>query len=101
MVEELKKLLKSEKTEKILTKWIEATMNKLKTIDTEILTSDAYLVFLRARSLVLGVDVEKVFEDLGEVWAAILKGIWKTYTGQWPAMVEFISNSTSTLLFLK
>ena len=92
MVEELKKLLKSEKTENTLTKWTVATMNKLKSIDTETLTSDTYLVFLRARSLVLGVDIEKVLEDLDEVYAAILKGIWETYTGQWPAMAEFISN---------
>jgi len=92
MIEELKKLLKSEKTEKILTKWTVVIMNKLKTIDTEKLTSESYLVFLRARSLVLGVDLEKVFEDLDEVYATFWRGVWKTYTGQWPAMVEFISN---------
>ena len=92
IVEELKKLLRSEKTEKIVTNWLKGIQKKLQTIDTEKLTSDSYLVFLRARSLVLGVDLEKVFEDLNEVYAFILKGMWQTQTGQWPAMVEFISN---------
>jgi len=91
-LDELKKVLKSEKTEEQVTKWVNGMNNKIKTIDTNKLTSDAYLVFLRARSLVLGVDVEKVFEDLNEVYASIIKGLWLTKTGQWPAMVEFISN---------
>ena len=92
MAQELKKLIKSEKTEQIVTKLMSSMKSKLLTIDTDKLTSKAYLVFLRTRSLVLGVDVEKVFEDLNEVHLLISKGIWQTYTGQWPAMVEFITN---------
>ena len=91
-LDELKKVLKSEKTEHQVTKWLNGMTNKIKTIDADKLTSDTYLVFLRARSLVLGVDIEKVFEDLNKVYSSIIKGLWLTKTGQWPAMVEFISN---------
>jgi len=92
LVDELKKVLKSEKTEQLVKNWVNGMVTKLKTIDTNKLTSDSYLVFLRARSLVLGVDVEQVFEDINKVMGQIMRGIWLTETGQWPAMVEFISN---------
>jgi len=92
MVKEVVKLLKSEKTEKIITNVVKAVKSKLETIDIDKLTAHTYLTFLRSRSLVLDVDIEKVFEDLDEVHKLIAKGLWKIHTGQWPAMVKFISN---------
>jgi len=91
-LDELKKVLKSEKAEQQVTQWLNGINNKIKTIDTDKITSDTYLVFLRARSLVLGFDIEKVLEDINNVYSSISKGLWLTKTGQWPAMVEFISN---------
>merc|ERR1711970_530388 len=92
MVKEVVMLLKSEKTEKIVTNVIKAVKSKLETIDIDKLTGHTYLTFLRSRSLVLDVDIEKVFEDLNEVHKLIMKGLWEIHTGQWPAMVKFISN---------
>eukprot|EP00092_Neocalanus_flemingeri_P023028 GFUD01024962.1.p1 GENE.GFUD01024962.1~~GFUD01024962.1.p1 ORF type:complete len:530 (+),score=98.57 GFUD01024962.1:222-1592(+) len=92
MAQELKKLIGSEKTEKIVTKLLSSIKSKMLTIDTDKLTSHAYFVFLRSRSLVLAVKVEKAFEDLNEVDLLISKGLWETYTGKWPAMVNFITN---------
>merc|ERR1711970_438868 len=92
MVKEVVMLLKSEKTEKIVTNVIKAVKSKLETIDIDKLTGHTYLTFLRSRSLVLDVDIEKVFEDLNEVHKLIMKGLWEVHTGQWPAMVKFISN---------
>jgi len=92
LVEEIVKLLKSEKTEKIVISVMKAVQSKLRTIDTDKLTANTYLTFIKARSLVLDVDIEKVFEDLNEVHKLIMKGLWEIHTGQWPAMVKFISN---------
>jgi len=92
LVEEVVKLLKSEKTEKIVIKVIESIKSKLKTIDIDKLTYHKYLLDLRSRTLVLDVDIEKVFEDLNEVHKLIMEGLWKIHTGQWPAMVKFVNN---------
>ena len=92
MIEELKKIIKSEKTEILVTKLVVAIKMKLMTVDIDKLTSKLYLVFLKSRSLVLGVKIDKLFSDLNEVHLLIRKGFWQTYTGQWPAMVKFITN---------
>ena len=92
MTKELKLLIKSEKTETLLMKWGKTLQDKMNTIDFDLLTSKDYLIFLKARALVLGVDVHQVFEDLNEVHVQLQKGFWEMRTGQWPELVQFISN---------
>jgi len=99
-INEVKELLKSENTEQMITSWFNAIKAKLITVDKDALQSETYLLFLRARTLLLGIDIEQVFENLKKVDRTIQKGWWMTLTGKWPAMVDFI-NSFFTHTFME
>jgi hypothetical protein len=85
-------LLKSAHTEADVKQLVSIVIAQLNKVDTDSLTLDIYRALLNARSLVLKVDVKKVFSNLNELMQTMQYGLWKMYTGQWPEMVEFVSN---------
>jgi len=68
-----------------------ALKKAFKKTDFDTLTAKLLLTFLKSRSLVLGVDISKIFYDLDKVHQAIGEGWYAVREGQWPEMVEFIS----------
>merc|ERR1711935_31528 len=71
-------------------KVLESVNAAVKRTDFDEITSKLFLVFLRARTTVLGVDVSKIFEDLDEVHKMIGQTINDMFEGEWPEMFDFI-----------
>jgi hypothetical protein len=71
-----------------------AMKKTLRKTDFDGATGAALISFLRARSLVLGLDLHQVFTRLDQVHHQLGEGWWRVTTGQWPEMVQFVSTFT-------
>jgi len=69
----------------------DAVKKNLRNTDFDSLTAKLFLSFLRQRSLVLGVDIREVFQELDNLHRTIGEGWNSLVTGQWPEMLEFMS----------
>ena len=70
---------------------IDAVKKAFNKIDFDQTTSKVFLSFLKARSLVLGINVHDVFTRLDRLTFQLGQGWWKLSTGQWPEMIELIT----------
>ena len=70
-----------------------AVKKKVRQTDFDSLSSKMILVFMRVRSLVLGVNIQQVSIDLDRIHQTLGETWWKVSTGQWPEMSQFISSS--------
>ena len=95
LVEQTEKIIHSPVAELNVKAYIDAAKFVIKNTDFDQVSSKLMLSFLRARSLVLAVDVKQVFSDLDSVHEAAAKGWWRLSTGQWPQIIDFISTFTA------
>jgi len=63
-----------------------------KALDFDTTTSKVFLSLLRVRTLVIGIDIHEVFENLDQVHRQIGEGVWRLTTGHWPELLQFIQN---------
>ena len=75
-----------------LKKVISKLKEAFKTLDFDLTTSKVFRSLLRVRTLVIGVDIHEVFENLDQVHQQIGEGIWRLTTGKWPQLLQFIHN---------
>jgi hypothetical protein len=71
---------------------IDAVKKAFNEIDFDRSTGKVFLSFLKARSLVLGVDVHEIFTRLDRLTFQLGQGWWKLSHGKWPEMIQFITN---------
>ena len=95
VVEQAFKVIHSPEAEQNVKAYIAAVKYVIKNTDFDQASSKLMLSFLRARSLVLAVDVEQVFSDLDSVHESLARGWWRLTTGQWPQLIDFISTFTA------
>ena len=91
-LETLEKLVSSEKTIWVLQKSYTTLKSKVKSYDYNPLFAEMYLMFMKAREILLKIDIEAEIEHLHEIHYSITKSIWKLKTGQWPEMAKFVDN---------
>ena len=91
-VEEAFRVTNSQDVEFNLKKVFAELKKALKIVDFDLITSKVILSLLRVRSLVIGVDIHKMFESLDNVHRHIGEGVWRLTTGQWPEMLQLIHN---------
>merc|ERR1712127_622236 len=77
---------------------LSAIKSTIQKSDWDLVTSKSLLSFLRARSLVLGIDISQVFIRLDAVHREIGEGWWKLYSAKWPEMEQFISTFLTTTI---
>merc|ERR1711971_932559 len=71
---------------------IDAVKKAFNKIDFDRSTSKYFLSFLKARALVLGIDVHEIFTRLDRLTFQLGQGWWKLSHGKWPEMIQFITN---------
>ena len=71
---------------------IDAVKKAFNKIDFDRSTEKVFLSFLKARSLVLGIDVHEIFTRLDRLTFQLGQGWWKLSHGKWPEMIQFITN---------
>ena len=49
-------------------------------------------MMMKAREVLLKIDVEAEIENLNEIHYTIAQSVWKLKTGQWPEMAKFVDN---------
>ena len=91
-VETLRKLVMSEKTVGMVQMFYKTLKSKIKSCDHDSLSTEMYSTFIKARNLLLNVDIEGFFEHLNEVLFTFFESVWKLKTGQWPELAKFVDN---------
>ena len=94
VVKQAKKVINSPEAELNFKSHITAVKLVIKNTDVDKASSKLVLILLRARSLMLAVDVQQVFSHLNSVHEAVARGWWRLSTGQWPQLLDFISTIT-------
>ena len=88
----LKKLVMSEKTVGMIQMFYKMLKSKIKSYDHDSLSTEMYSTFIKARNLLLKVDIEGLFEHLNDIHYTIAESVWKLKTGQWPELAKFVDN---------
>merc|ERR1712055_17964 len=70
---------------------IDAVKKAFNEIDFDRSTGKVFMSFLKARSLVVGIDVHEIFTRLDRVAFQLGQGWWKLTHGEWPEMLQFIT----------
>jgi len=88
----VEKLLTSEKTIWLVQESYKTLKAKVKSYDYNPLFAEMYLMMMKAREVLLKIDVEAEIENLNEIHYSIAQSVWKLKTGQWPEMAKFVDN---------
>ena len=92
LVETLEKLVISEKTVGMIQMFYKTLKSKIKSYNYDSLSTEMYSTFIKARNLLLKVDIEGLFEHLNDIHYTIAESVWKLKTGQWPELAKFVDN---------
>jgi len=92
LVETLEKLVMSEKTVGMIQMFYKTLKSKIKSYNYDSLSTEMYSTFIKARNLLLKVDIEGLFEHLNDIHYTIAESVWKLKTGQWPELAKFVDN---------
>jgi len=71
---------------------IDAVKKAFNKIDFDQTTSKVFLSYLKARSLVLGINVHDIFTRMDRLTFQLGQGWWRLSHGKWPEMIQFITN---------
>ena len=71
---------------------IDAVKTAFNKIDFDQTTGKVFLSYLKARSLVLGINVHDVFTRMDRLTFQLGQGWWRLSHGKWPEMIQFITN---------
>merc|ERR1712001_45410 len=71
---------------------IDAVKKAFNKIDFDRSTGKVFMSFLKARSLVVGIDVHEIFTRLDRVAFQLGQGWWRLSHGEGPEMIQFITN---------
>ena len=90
--ESLEKLVRSDKAVCMVQTFYKTLKSHMKSLEHNSLAAEVYLMFLRARKVLLNINIEKVFEHLNDIHFTLEVSFWKVQTGQWPEMAKFVDN---------
>jgi len=71
---------------------IDAVKKAFNQIDFDQTTGKVFLSYLKARSLVLGINVHDIFTRMDRLTFQLGQGWWRLSHGKWPEMIQFITN---------
>merc|ERR1711910_45447 len=71
---------------------IQTVKKAFRNIDFDRSTGMVFLSYLKARSLVLGINVHDIFTRLDRLTFQLGQGWWRLSHGKWPSMIQFITN---------
>merc|ERR1712233_6793 len=71
---------------------IDSVKKAFNRIDFDRSTGMVFLSYLKARSLVLGINVHDIFTRLDRLTFQLGQGWWRLSHGKWPSMIQFITN---------